>query len=404
MSAGAPSSALARCVGDVDAFFEKYWEQRPYLRHGGETGFADLLLSLDDVDHIITRTSPRTPTFRLVRGGRALPRASYTRHGTVGGQRVDDLPDPGRIMALFDDGATIALQGLHRWWPPVAALCRGLQETLTHPVQANAYITPPGSRGLDVHHDTHDVLALQSEGRKHWVVHEPAVPLPLPRHRWDSDRHAPGERVIDTDLTPGDTLYLPRGTPHAAETTDTYSVHLTIGIRVVTWQQLLERAITRAGDDPRFRAALPPGFGTRPERLADELAAVLDDAGEWLAGMDTQDLVAETVEDLWTRRQPDLRHGLAQLVTAGTIDDETKVRARTGNRALLREQEGRLALVTGDRTVLFPLAARPALERLLDGTTRVGDLADVLDAGSRVVLVRRLLREGLLLVGGPGDG
>ena len=339
-----------------------------------------------------------------MQGGSALPRSTYTRRGTVGGQRLDDLPDPGRILALFDDGATIALQGLHRWWPPVAALCRGIQEALTHPVQANAYVTPPGSRGLDVHHDTHDVIALQTEGRKHWVVHEPAVRLPLPNQRWDSDEHVPGDLVLDTDLGPGDSLYLPRGTPHAAETTDSYSVHLTIGIRTVTWHQVLERALARAADEERFRGALTPGFAREPETLAAAAEDVLREAGEWLTAVDPGTLTAEVLDDVWTSRQPDLRQGLTLLARHRDLDDGTVVRPRPGLRVQIRDEGERVALVLGDRTVRLPAALRATVERLLDRSTRVGELADVLDDRSRVVLVRRLLREGLLLVGGPGDG
>jgi hypothetical protein len=50
----------------------------------------------------------------------------------------------------------------------------------------------------------------------------------------------------------------------------------------------------------------------------------------------------------------------------------------------------------------------PAVRRLLDGRSRtVGDLADLLDGPSRVVLARRLVREGALCTErstGPGPG
>lgn len=387
----------------MDAFLADHWQRRPLLRRG-DAGDHGGLLSLDDVDRILTTTSPRTPTFRLAREGQVIARSRYTRRGTVGGQRLDDLPDPGRVMALFHEGATIALQGLHRWWPPVARLCRDLEDVLTHPVQANAYITPPGSRGLDVHHDTHDVIALQTEGRKHWVVHEPAVDLPLPRQRWSSADHTPGSQVIDTDLQPGDTLYLPRGTPHAAETTDMYSVHLTIGIRVVTLHQVLERAIARAGDDVRFRRGLPAGFAADPQALEREVAGVLELAGQWLADADVPGLADETAEAFWTGRAPDLRHGLAQQVASPSIEDATVVQPRRGQRVLVRGVDDRLELVLSDRTLRLPVAVRPAVERLLAGPVKVAELSDVLDPDGRTVLVRRLMREGLLLVGGTGDG
>jgi hypothetical protein len=65
-----------------------------------------------------------------------------------------------------------------------------------------------------------------------------------------------------------------------------------------------------------------------------------------------------------------------------------------------------LRLTLGDRRVELPAPLEPALRRLLDGSPhRVGELADLLDGPSRLVLARRLVREGALRAGGPGaDG
>ena len=77
----AEPSALARVTGDPAGFLSDTWSQRAAVfpdADGG--GFADLL-SLDDVDRLLTTTSPRTPTFRLVKAGSQIPESSYTRSG-----------------------------------------------------------------------------------------------------------------------------------------------------------------------------------------------------------------------------------------------------------------------------------------------------------------------------------
>jgi hypothetical protein len=54
--------------------------------------------------------------------------------------------------------------------------------------------------------------------------------------------------------------------------------------------------------------------------------------------------------------------------------------------------------VLADRTVTLPVALRGALDRLAPGDPlAVRDLADLLDGPSRLVLVRRLVREGALV-------
>ncbi|MGV7858540.1 JmjC domain-containing protein, partial [Mycobacterium kansasii] len=81
--------------------------------------------------------------------------------------------DSAKVLAEFASGATIVLQGLHRLWPPMIDFVRSMVDDLGHPVQANAYVTPPGSRGFDAHYDVHDVFILQVSGEKHWTVHPP---------------------------------------------------------------------------------------------------------------------------------------------------------------------------------------------------------------------------------------
>ena len=171
---------LRRCTGDTQVFLDGTWGARAAVHPAAEPeGFQDLL-TLDDVDRILTTTSLRTPSFRLVKAGEQIPESSYTRSGRTGSKPVTGMADPARIAELFDDGATIVLQGLHRNWEPVAAFTRALELQLGYPCQVNAYITPPGAQGLALHADPHDVFVLQAFGRKHWEVHA-----------------APGERARD---------------------------------------------------------------------------------------------------------------------------------------------------------------------------------------------------------------
>lgn len=111
------------------------------------------MLSFDDVDHLLTSTAIRTPSVRVARGGAVLPESAYTRGATLAGRPLTGLVDARKLFALFDGGATVVLQGLHRYWPPLTRLVAELELELGHPCQANAYLTPPGSQGFAVHTD-----------------------------------------------------------------------------------------------------------------------------------------------------------------------------------------------------------------------------------------------------------
>ncbi len=390
-------TSLGRCVGDVQRFLEERWSREPHLHRTGDTAAYADLLSRHDVDHILTTMSLRYPAFRLVADGEPLDRSSYTRSGTIGGRGVNDLIDVGRVLDHHADGATIVLQGLHRYWPAVGRFCRDLEDVLTHPTQANAYITPPVASGLNVHHDTHDVLALQTDGEKDWIVYEPVIEHAVPGQHWAVEDHD-ADPVIDTTLRAGECLYLPRGTPHAARTVDRPSIHLTIGIRTYTWHDLLSAAVERAADDVTLRGSLPAGFAADPHGHAETATTRLKAAAELLRSVDTGGLMEDLADRFRRSRTPLLEGAFTELLDLDGITDATTVRLRPHVSPVLETDGDRLVIGLGDRQVTMPGAVAPAVRRLLDPEpVRVEELGEWLDDGSRLVLVRRLVREGMLV-------
>jgi lysine-specific demethylase/histidyl-hydroxylase NO66 len=393
------ASSIQRLVGDAGAFVRDHWATVPLLRRGaGPDGFDDLL-SLDGVDRFLS-ASPRTPAFRLVKDGTPLPPASYTKSGTMGSVPIGDLADAGKVYDHFHAGATIVLQGLHRWWPPLTAFCRELELFLTHPVQVNAYLTPPASRGLGVHHDTHDVFVLQVYGRKLWQVWDAAVPFPLPHQRkLPPGAETPaGPPLVDAELAPGDCLYVPRGFRHAARTAETASLHLTVGISTRNWNEVLREVVELATEEAWFREGLPVGFADDPAALANSLAERVAELRRFLDKVDLDRVAEGTARRFWAGRAPLLGGQLRQLLALEEVDDAAVLRRRPGAVCRLQVRGDRLTLLLGDRELAMPARLEPAVRALLeaDGGIAVGDLAGLLDAPSRLVLARRLVREGLL--------
>jgi bifunctional lysine-specific demethylase and histidyl-hydroxylase NO66 len=374
---------LARLVGDPDRFAREHWARAPLYRPGADpAGFADLF-SLADVDHILSLTTPRFPAFRMVKDGRQLDPRSYTRSGRVGGQPVNDLADPAAVYELFHGGATIVLQSLHRFWPPLVRLSRDLELALTHPVQVNAYITPPASQGLGVHHDEHDVFVLQVHGRKQWDVHDPDG--------------RPEDRLIEAELGPGDCLYIPQRFPHAAWTAQTASVHLTVGVVPVTWADMLRRAVASAVEGALSGEPLPAGFAADPAALTAGVAEQLGEVRRRLDKLDPAAIAVAAAERFWSGRPPILSGQLQQLLSLQEIGDDTVVRRRPGAVCHLRQRADRLEVLLGDRALHMPARLAPVMETILaSDLLAVADLAGHLDPPSRLVLVRRLIREGLL--------
>jgi bifunctional lysine-specific demethylase and histidyl-hydroxylase NO66 len=387
----AAGDALARCVGDPGRFVREYWARAPLYRPRADAAaFADLF-SLGDVDHILSSTTPRYPAFRMVKDGKQLNPRSYTRSGRVGGQPVDDLADPGGVYELFHGGATLVLQSLHRFWPPLVRLARDLELALTHPVQVNAYITPPASRGLGVHHDEHDVFVLQVHGRKQWDVHDPDG--------------RPGDRLMVAELAPGDCLYIPQRFPHAAWTTATASAHLTVGVVPTTWADVVRWAVVSVAEDALSGEPLPAGFAADPAALTAGVAEQLGEVRRRLDKLDPSAIAVTAADRFWSSRPPLLDGQLQQLLGLEEIGDDTVVRRRPGAVCRLRQHHDRLEVLLGDRTLHMPARLAPVMRLILAGDRlTVRDLAGHLDPSSRLILVRRLVREGLLESVAPRHG
>ena len=291
------------------------------------------------------------------------------------------MADVRRAAEEFERGATLVVQGLHHWWPALATFCRSLERELGHPTQTNAYYTPRSAQGLPVHHDTHDVFCLQVSGEKRWLVYEPAWELPLRDQRYEESMGAPGEPVLDVTLRAGDTLYLPRGWLHEAKTSDADSLHLTVGVNVYTWLDAFKAALDECGDDVAFRRSAEAG---EPDALLGRLAARL-----------TRDDVDRRRRQKLVRTRLAILDGQVEALRAlRTLTLETELERRE---TVLAELSGTTLEFDG-QALTFPAHVRDDLEFLLDvdGPFRAADLPGRLDDDGRLVLVRRLVREGLL--------
>ena len=326
-------------------------------------------------------TGIRMPAFRLVKDGSPLPAASYTedipwRPGSFSG-----IARPELVAREHADGATIVLQALHLHWRPAALYCRGLERRLGFPVQANAYATPGGAQGFAVHHDTHDVFVLQVAGTKRWRVYAPVLELPLKDQRWSPELGDPGDPVMDFTLEAGDTLYLPRGWPHEAFAAEADSLHLTVGLHPPTRLEALRAALDAAAvADVELRRTLNGDIPRLPDPLAPE------------------EVARRARRRFVATRRPILDDQLTQARAAGRLGPGDPVERRATVIADLEPGDAGVTLCFEGRELRFPPQARDAVAAVheREGPFTAADLPESLDVAGRLVLVRRLVREGYL--------
>lgn len=383
-------SMLDRILEPVgaDPFFEDYWSKKVAVLKHEAPDLLDGLFGLDDIEEYLFVVRPPLGEVRLVKQGQwapiqeVMPLMSSQTYTTQA------------LYKALGNGYTIVLNSVHLRWPSIRRLALQLEERLQAGVEANVYITGTRSRGFAIHSDTHDVLALQTHGAKRWVIYE----------RPGGEAGGP-DPTHDVQLEQGDALYIPVGVRHAAETTSDFSVHLAVGLYPYTWRRLLDDTIERAvAADPRWSqpvplaqvagAAAPPSLEELETRLRDCLTRV-DDLSPVLEAYRQQ--LATTQR----RSNPPPSGYLGSVAAAASITPQTAVRRRPGVGVKVSVGGMYAGLEFMGETLQTPRHIEESLHFVADRDVfRIEEMAGALSDDSKVVLVRRLIREGLLELDG----
>ena len=372
------------------AEFERdYYEQRLAHIQRETSPYYDELLSVADLDTVLGTHSVKYPDISLVRGDSDVSRADYT----SGAGRIQPLD----VARLFDDGATVIFRQLQERVPTLARLCVALGRRFSSRVQTNVYLTPADAQGFAPHWDTHDVFVLQVSGTKSWSIYDTKVRLPLRGQRFERGT-LPGEVSDEFELGPGSAVYLPRGLMHSARSTDQASLHITLGLTAFTWAEFLVESVNAAAlGEESLRRNLPRGF-----------------ASEGFSGAERERLFGEKLSLVQSRFNPDVvwRRFSDEVSAAGVplFTDLLSQRFREdplipGSRVRRRvdlivkaENEGETCLLRfSGHELRLPAHVWPALQFAMTADEfAVEDLPDCLDTEGKLILVKRLVSEGIL--------
>jgi|SRR5579883_138335 len=382
---------------DLPAFFAQHWETEPLVLNRRKPGYYTPLFTAADLDRVIAFTRPQFMGPSNFAGGPPAAK-TYVQGCLPDRQPVAPVHYPGiaELRQSFAAGKTVVIRSMQHRWLAIASLCRNLEAVFHCPVHTNLYLTPPHSQGFEPHIDTHEVFALQIDGTKHWRLYDMVAELPLAEDKTALRRKelGPPREVV---LEPGDLLYIPRGYAHEAFTTSDPSLHLTVGINVYRWADLLQETLVEmARKDSRFRASVPPGVLLRsvvPTDVTHTFQQLLHSLTEKARVEDAIDrLASRFVENL--DPLPDGYFAFADQTDV--IGLETILVKRPG--AICRVSvEGDLAVLEfpGGR-VGGPIRILPALRYIAEASRFVVQELPELGADAKLVLARRAVREGLL--------
>jgi ribosomal protein L16 Arg81 hydroxylase len=378
-------------------FTEEYWERRPLHVSRGDAAYFARLFTMEDADAVLADTSVDPSSIRMVRDGDEIPVTDLVWGG--GNRRHVALE---ALYTEYRSGATIVLQFLNERWKPLRDLCRSLSAAFSAGVLVNVYITPAGQQGLQRHYDTHDVFVLQVAGSKRWRLYNTPIPLPLESTPFRRDQPpATGEPTSELVVSAGDTLYVPRGCIHEAESDHTTSIHLTVGMHTVKVASLLRGALEDViAADPELRRSLPIGYlrdANARAKAREHLLAALDSA--W-SGLDPDRMLEEADRLALCATQPALDGHLLDLERADTVDLSTIVGRRPGVVSKVdanKDTNDKVTLAFHGKVLTLPAYVEPQIAYVMVSERfSAQDLPGPLDEAGKLTLVRRLVREGLL--------
>lgn len=381
-------------------FFNRIWEKSLLLLRRNDSTYYNSLMTLADFDSCLHSAMDSPSKMLQVIAPPGSGRKSQLT--TAAGIPRD------RLYEAYLSGNSIRLIDVEKYWPPIDRLLASMRESFAGQVGANVFLTPPGSQAFAVHFDPVDSFIVQLAGSKKWHIWEPTYlqPMAIPIseryldkiiEKCEEDKLTPCEEVL---LEAGDVMYMPRGFYHKAIAQDELSLHITLYIRPLYWLDFFRRALELAGiEHLDMRAAVPPRFVQDPglrASMSETFGHLLGRMGDTLSfDAAYESLVKEQVGE---SAFPADGH-FSLISNLEDVHVGTRVERRRGLSCLTEHTEKGSLIRFGTNVVRGPASLAAAFELMgRNKTFRVSDLPGSLSPNGKVVLVRKLIQEGLLRV------
>ncbi len=177
-------------------------------------------------------------------------------------------------------------------------------------------------------------------------------------------------------------------------------MHITLGALQTSWTELLLEAVAKfAVTDVDFRRALPPGYAnssfdraTAKQTFRTLLTRVLEQA-DFDAALD------HFADDLVSSRTALLEGQMDQVLRLGSVNENHHAGARPNLIYRYRQENGQFVVSCYGAEIRLPEHAMEPTRYALDTASyKIADLPGDLDDAGKVVLIKRLVREGMVRV------
>lgn len=240
----------------LNKFFSEYWGYKFLYLTGEDEKFSNYF-TWNDLNKILSSHRLEPPRLRLEQAGKSKEELSnFIEY--VHARRGHAIPyiNVPIFNQILSDGATLVLDAVDELHSNIRTTCENMCSTFYVNPQVNLYASWGDSEGFGLHWDDHDVFVLHLYGTKKWQFFGASREYPLYRDVSEGDVPT-WNPIFETNLTPGDILYIPRGHWHNVVGYGAHTMHLTIGITTPTGIDLINWLCDELRTESYFRKDLP---------------------------------------------------------------------------------------------------------------------------------------------------
>lgn len=379
---------------ELEDFKNNYWEKETLLIQRGNPEYYKSLFSIDNVDELLDLHRPKGKSIRIVKNQEPLNASKY--------ENPDGSLNLNQIYAGYADGYTVVVNEIERFWKPLKSLCQNISSSLNHSTVANMYLTPANQKALLPHYDTHDVYVVQVHGKKHWKIYDADYQTPLVNSFQPVFQREQLKNMREITLNAGDLMYIPRGIPHEAVTSDESSLHLTIGVYPTQWVDLLVKSLYQlAHTNSKLRQSLPLGFISSNKstngftsKVESQMKALLEEA---LDQMNAQGALQLVSEDFRMAQQPKGDGHFHHLDNLSELGLNTYLEKRENMPCSVQHIGASARIIFPGNVIRGPIQITSAFQ-FISGCEEEFKVSDIptLSNDNKIMLAKRLIRGGLL--------
>jgi len=379
-------------VGDEAVFAAEHFGRAPLLRRAA-LAEPQQLFSISDADKLLRNDSLRLPYLSLRKDGQTILPEAFARQIDVQGSTVVDAVDPELVYKLFHSGATVVWNCLNHYHHDMRQLAAAVGRVFATEGDAVAFLTGLGRSNTPIHHDEVDVYVIQVEGARRWRV----WPRRGSGRKYRYEVESLGDPLLDVVLNPGDVLYVPNNTPHAVDSEEQVSLHVSVTVRPRRWDDLLRSTVDRLLADETF-VEFPWLDGQRNPEVLPTLAERIGLLAQRLTALDAGAELGELIQV----GAPEGSGGdsFTAAVSVETMSPSTVVR-RTSLPVTFAETEERVEARIGDRKIAMPHVIADTLRQLSPSDeAAAGMLFTGVEEDRSVRLTKDFVRLGVFAIAG----